>query len=311
MVYLIVALIAVSVSALIMGLTATVASPGRVVRQRLAELKTGGSGMIPRESEARRRRQERRQALEGILQALGSRVTGESARRTSYLRKLTMEAGYQHPNAPALFMAARLMAMVGLGFGISLLLSLVDVSSTLRIMGIVVGALLGWMAPFMVLKQKIRKRKKAMQRGLADALDLMVVCVEAGLGVNQALMRVAEEMDRVCPEISDELTMVALEMRAGTPRESALKNMAERTGLEDIRSWVNMMIQTERFGTSIADSLRIHSDTLRVKRKQRAEEAAAKLTVKMLIPLVLFVFPALFVVILGPAFISLRDFLGS
>jgi tight adherence protein C len=178
-------------------------------------------------------------------------------------------------------------------------------------MGIVVGALLGWMAPFMVLKQKIRKRKKAMQRGLADALDLMVVCVEAGLGVNQALMRVAEEMDRVCPEISDELTMVALEMRAGTPRESALKNMAERTGLEDIRSWVNMMIQTERFGTSIADSLRIHSDTLRVKRKQRAEEAAAKLTVKMLIPLVLFVFPALFVVILGPAFISLRDFLGS
>ena len=138
---------------------------------------------------------------------------------------------------------------------------------------------------------------------------LMVVCVEAGLGVNQALIRVAEEMDRVSPEISDELTMVTLEMRAGTPREHALKNMADRCGIEDVRAWINMMIQTDRYGTSIGDSLRIHSDTLRTKRRQRAEEAAAKLTVKMLIPLVLFVFPALFVVILGPAVLAMREFL--
>jgi len=118
-------------------------------------------------------------------------------------------------------------------------------------------------------------------------------------------------MDRVCPPISDELTMVTLEMRAGTPRDQALRSLAERTGNDDIRAWVNMMIQTDRFGTSIADSLRIHSDTLRTKRHQRAEEEASKLTVKMLIPLVIFVFPAIFIVILGPAVLAMQEFLGG
>jgi tight adherence protein C len=224
---------------------------------------------------------------------------------------MAIEAGYRHRNAPAVFTALRLVLMlVGLGASLALIL-VAGVPSNLRMMVLAGGPLLGWMLPFMLLKRKISKRKKALQRGLADALDLMVVCVEAGLGVNQALMRVAEEMDRVCPEISDELTLVTLEMRAGTPRDQALKNLADRTGLQDVRSWVNMMVQTDRFGTSIGSSLRVHSETMRSKRKQRAEEAAAKLTVKMLIPLVLFVFPALFVVILGPAVLAFKEFAGG
>jgi tight adherence protein C len=301
--------VAVAVTALVLGVTATVASPDRIVRQRLAEIKAGG---VPRAAEARKRRQKQREALQGILEALGERVSKDSStKRAGYLRRLTHEAGYRTPSAPAVFTALRLVSMAGFFAGALSVAALIDLTPTMRLCALIAGALLGWMLPFMVLKRKIAARKRALQRGLADALDLMVVCVEAGLGVNQALLRVAEEMDRVSPEISDELTMVTLEMRAGTARDQALKNMAERTGLQDVRAWVNMMVQTDRFGTSIADSLRIHSDTLRTTRKQRAEEAAAKLTVKMLIPLVLFVFPALFVVILGPAVIAFREFVGN
>jgi tight adherence protein C len=307
-VYLIVSLVAVAVTALVLGVTATVTSPDRVVRQRLAEIKAGG---VPRAAEARKRRQQQRDALQGILEALGERVSKDSPKRASYLRRLTLEAGYRRATAPAIFTALRVVFAVGMFGSAVFLATLVDISAQARILMLIAGALLGWMLPFILLKRKIKARKRALQRGLADALDLMVVCVEAGLGVNQALLRVAEEMDRVSPEISDELTLVTLEMRAGTPRDEALKNLADRTGLQDIRSWVNMMIQTDRFGTSIADSLRIHSDTLRTTRRQRAEEAAAKLTVKMLIPLVLFVFPALFVVILGPAVIAFREFAGN
>jgi tight adherence protein C len=300
--------VAVAVTALVLGVTATVASPDRIVRQRLAEIKAGG---VPRAAEARKRRQRQREALQGILEALGERVSKDTGRRAGYMRRLTLEAGYRSPTAPAIFTALRLVAMAGCFAGALSLAAVTELSTTMRLMTLITGALLGWMVPFIVLKRKIGARKRALQRGLADALDLMVVCVEAGLGVNQALLRVAEEMDRVSPEISDELTMVTLEMRAGTPRDQALKNLAERTGLQDVRAWVNMMVQTDRFGTSIADSLRIHSDTLRTTRRQRAEEAAAKLTVKMLIPLVLFVFPALFVVILGPAVIAFRNFVGG
>jgi tight adherence protein C len=308
MIYLVVALIAVSVALLVVGVGGLVTGQGRVVRQRLAEVRTGD---VSREAEARRRRRERRESLQGILEVLGSRVSSKGSRRTHGLRRQLVEAGYRSPNAVVTYMAIRLLALLGfLSLGM-LLAALTPPDFLTRLFIMAAFGLLGWMIPFMILKRRVKHRKKELNRGLADALDLMVVCVEAGLGVNQALLRVAEEMDRVSPPISDELTMVTLEMRAGTPRDQALKNLAERTGNDDIRSWVNMMIQTDRFGTSIADSLRIHSDTLRTKRHQRAEEAASKLTVKMLIPLVLFVFPAIFIVILGPAVLAMQELFGS
>ena len=136
-------------------------------------------------------------------------------------------------------------------------------------------------------------------------LDMLVCCVEAGLGLNQALVRVSDEIDHVSPIMSEQLAMINLEMRAGTPRDEALKNFAERTGLVDIRSLVSMLVQTDRFGTSVATALRVHSETMRTKRRQRAEEAAAKTTIKLVFPLVLFVFPAMFVVVLGPSALAI------
>jgi tight adherence protein C len=168
----------------------------------------------------------------------------------------------------------------------------------------------GVLLPEMWLLWRIRGRQHRLQKALPDGLDLLVICVEVGLGLDQAILRVAEELQIVHPELSDELQLVNLEMRVGKTRIDALRELARRTGLEDIKSLVAMLIQTERFGTSIAQSLRVHSDELRTKRRQRAEEMAAKTTVKMVPPLVFFIFPALMVVILGPAIITIyREFL--
>jgi tight adherence protein C len=189
-------------------------------------------------------------------------------------------------------------------------LTFVSVTPQQRLLALVGSAMLGWMLPFLYLKKKVRARQDELQRSLPDALDLMVVCVEAGLGLNQALVRVGEEMDRVSTTLAEELTLVSLEIRAGTPREEALANLGKRTGVSDIRAFTSMLIQTDRFGTSIADALRVHADELRTKRRQRAEEEAAKLTVKMLIPIVMFIFPAIFLVILGPAVFHVSEFFG-
>jgi tight adherence protein C len=172
------------------------------------------------------------------------------------------------------------------------------------------AALVGYMIPGSWLTWRIRSRQHKLRRGLADGLDLLVICVEAGLGLDQALMRVSQELKVTHPELSEELQLVNIEMRVGKSRIEALRELARRTGLDDIQSLVAMLIQTERFGTSIAQSLRVHSDDLRTKRRQRAEELSAKTTVKMVPPLVFFIFPALMVVILGPAVITLMRTLG-
>jgi len=151
----------------------------------------------------------------------------------------------------------------------------------------------------------VRSRQQKLRLSLPDCLDLLVVCVEAGLALDQAFMRVTQELRIVHPELCEELDLVNAEIRIGRTRLEALRELGDRTGVEDIKSLVAMLVQTDRFGTSIAQSLRVHSDELRTKRRQRAEEMAAKATVKMIPPLVFFVFPALFVVILGPAVVSL------
>jgi len=165
--------------------------------------------------------------------------------------------------------------------------------------------LLGYLLPDIWLMWRVSRRQHKIRLGLPDGLDLLVICVEAGLGLDQALLRVSQELRIAHPELTDELQLVNVEMRLGKTRLDALRELARRTGLEDIKSLVAMLIQTERFGTSIAQSLRVHSDELRMKRRQRAEEAAAKTTVKMVPVLVFFIFPALMVVILGPAVIAI------
>lgn len=165
----------------------------------------------------------------------------------------------------------------------------------------------GFLAPDFWLGKKITKRQKKINRGLPDVLDLLVICMEAGLSLDQATARTAQELATSQPELCDELKMVVLEQRAGRARSDAWKNMSDRTGVESLRNLVSMLVQTEQFGTSIAKMLRVHSDTLRTQRVQMVEELASKTSVKLVFPLVLFIFPALFLVTLGPAAIVMME----
>src|ERR1700688_4457103 len=173
-----------------------------------------------------------------------------------------------------------------------------------------IAALAGYLLPDMWLTWRVHARQRLLRRALPDGLDLLVICVEAGLGLDQALLRVAQELSVAHPELSDELHLVNLEMRVGKTRLDAMRELAQRTGLDELKSLVAMLIQTERFGTSIAQSLRVFSDDLRTRRRQRAEEMAAKISIKMVPVLVLFIFPALMIVVLGPAIVAImRQFL--
>ena len=167
------------------------------------------------------------------------------------------------------------------------------------------GAVAGLSIPTVFLRSRARKRQEAITDALPDALDLLTVCVEAGLGINSAFLRIAEEFRLSSPTLSEEFDVVNREMVAGKPRMEALRALADRTGVEDVKSLVAMLIQTERLGTSLAQSLRVHSDSLRIRRRQRAEEAAAKTTIKLAFPLVFLLFPALFIVILGPGVLQI------
>src|SRR3979409_1886132 len=170
---------------------------------------------------------------------------------------------------------------------------------------------IGFFLPRYALRRMIRSRQQLVRWGLADALDLMVISIEAGLGLNAAMMKVSSELKDVHPDISEEFELANLEIRVGRDRDEALRNLAERTGVDDLRSLVAMLIQADRFGTSIARPVRVFSDSLRTKRRQRAEQAAQKAAVKLLFPLACFLFPVLFIAILGPAMISLMDTLGN
>ena len=174
-----------------------------------------------------------------------------------------------------------------------------------------VAVVMGYLLPDMWLTRRVRARQQTLRLALPDALDLLVICMEAGLGIDQALLYVSQELTIAHPELCEEFDLVNAEMHVGKTRLDALRSLATRTGVDDIQALVATLIQTDRFGTSIADSLRIHSDALRTKRRQRAEEMAAKTTVKMVFPLVFFIFPALFVVIMGPAVISMIHTLGN
>jgi tight adherence protein C len=222
-----------------------------------------------------------------------------------------MHAGYRSAQAPTVLLGLQITGAALAVIGALLLTAVATLSVGQVLMLVLVVGLLGWMIPHIFVTSKARRRQDDLRIALPDTLDLMVVCVEAGLALNQAIVRVAEEIDRVSPYMSEELTVVNLEIRAGTPRDEALRHLAERTGVEDIKALVSMLLQTDRFGTSIADALRVHAETLRIKRRQRAEEAAAKLTVKLLFPLILFVFPAFFVVLLGPSIFLLRGLFGG
>jgi len=276
--------------------------PGRgAVTARLQQMQTGSD---PNDTLARRRRQAKSERLKNVLQVLGQRVQG-GRKDGSVVRQFLTRAGYPDASAVSVYWASRVSLAAGLPAAGILLLPMLGASATQVMLGTFWFMALGWVGPTFYVRSRLKARQKEVQLALPDMLDMLVCCVEAGLGLNQALVRVSDEIDHVSPIMSEQLAMINLEMRAGTPRDEALKNFAERTGLVDIRSLASMLIQTDRFGTSVATALRVHSETMRTKRRQRAEEAAAKTTIKLVFPLVLFVFPAMFVVVLGPSALAI------
>jgi tight adherence protein C len=245
--------------------------------------------------------------LLNLIGSLGRIVKPKDEGQISHLRQTFLKAGYRGGNTPILFFGAKVLFAISFPlvfFLVRLMAQWVIPSLTFLLISIL-SAIAGFYLPNLWIRMKISKRKEKVQQGLPDALDLMVVCVEAGTGLDAAINRVGEEMKLTNQAVSEEFRLMSMELRAGKQRRDALKNLALRTGLEDVSSLVTLLIQTERFGTSLAQALRIHSDSMRTKRFQKAEEIAAKLPVKLIFPLVLFIFPSLFVTVLGPAVIRI------
>lgn len=245
-----------------------------------------------------------------------ARVTAQlvppSPRNVRKLRRRLMQAGFMGENAVAVFTAIRITcaALFPLATMVILIVTRRPLDSS-AFMLVVISVGFGLFIPSFMLSRQITKRQHRIRRALADALDLLVVCVEAGLGLNAALQRVGKEIELVEPALAFELGVTNREIRAGKPRDEALRNLGERTGVDDIKSLVAMLIQTDRFGTSIADSLRVFADSMRIKRRQRAEEQVAKAAIKLLFPLLLCIFPALLIVLMGPALVKIYEVLGQ
>jgi tight adherence protein C len=238
---------------------------------------------------------------ERLLKALKrlGRAAPKPSREIGKITERLIYAGYRGPEALTVFFGIRL--------GLAVVLFLVGSSPWVprsSLLAGLAGAALGYLLPSMALGRMAKRRQHRIRLSLPDALDLLVVSVEAGLGLDQAIQRVGEELTFAHPELSGELRMINFELRAGKGRAEALRNLADRTGVDDLSALAAMLIQTDKFGTSVARSLRVHSETLRTKRRQRAEEAAAKTGAKMVFPLVFCIFPAIWVVTIGPAAIK-------
>lgn len=234
-----------------------------------------------------------------------------SATEAKKLQKQLMHAGYRSAEAPIIYRAIQVCSMAGFPLTVAAVCAVTARPLNNALIYIIVAFVAGFFLPRFFLGKMIKKRQRLIRWGLADALDLMVVSVEAGLGLNAAMMRVSSELKEVHPPVATEFELANLEIRVGRERDEALRNLAERTGVEDLHSLVAMLIQTDKFGTSIAKGLRVFSDSLRTKRRQRAEQEAQKAAVKLLIPLALFLFPTLFIAILGPAALNLIDVLAK
>jgi tight adherence protein C len=286
-------LVFVTIAVVVFSLGAATVAPASVLGSRLREI-----GWQRPKSEEKSIRERMQQALDPLSRALPISPTG-----LSKTREWLIQAGYRSPQHQTIYRGLRVL-FAALGFGAVALFT--GMSSPFLLAGM---PAFGYFIPRFLLKRAVKARQRRIRLALPDALDLTVICVEAGLPLDQALQRVGEDLAYAHPELSAEFHMVNLETRAGKPRVEALRNLAGRTGVEDIRALVGTLIQTDRFGTSVAQALRVHSESLRTERRQRAEEQAAKTTVKMIIPLVLFVLPSLIFVTVGPAVIQLMHVL--
>jgi tight adherence protein C len=281
----------VTVVLVVFAFGAAVVTPSSVLGARLRAL--GGQAFQTPEKPAAKVRERLEQALDPISKAIP--LSPSDVSRT---RAWLIQAGLREPRHVSYYFGARLLlAFLGLA-------GVVVFSGFHSLALLVCVPAFGFFLPRFFLKRMIKSRQQRIRIALPDALDLTVICVEAGLALDQALMRVGKDLHHAHPDLSEEFHFVNLEMRAGKPRAEALRNLIDRTGVDDIRSLVGTLIQTDRFGTSIAQALRIHSDSLRTARRQRAEEQAAKTTIKMVPPLVIFILVPFLAVTVGPPLIQ-------
>jgi len=286
----------VTVVLVVFSFAAAAVAPSSVLGARLRAL---GSQQTPQAGSKPALRERLEQALAPLSKAIPL-----SPADVSRTRGWLIQAGFRDARHVTYYFGSR-VALAFLGLAGVVLFS--GFNSLFMLAG-VTG--LGFFIPRFALKRMIKDRQQRIRLGLADALDLTVICVEAGLALDQAMMRVGRDLHYAHADLSDEFHLVNLEMRAGKPRAEALRNLVIRTGVDDIRALVTTLVQTDRFGTSIAQALRVHSDSLRTERRQRAEEQAAKTTIKMVPPLVVFILPSIIFVTIGPAVIELIRELG-
>jgi tight adherence protein C len=299
MVYLIPVLIALALLTAAFGLQ-MIRGGHRHIDVRLKEVRTGAHDGHVLAEDVWDRRLPWYMRVFGVFSVL---LPGQAQSDTT--RWELAQAGYRALDAPAVFVGMRVLSTAGIGVASFLVTSALRRPQAELIMLTVVGIALGYMGPVMFLRWKQAQRRDEITRSLPDALDLMVICVEAGLGLNAAILNVGREIRLNSVELSEELRMVNSEMRAGMARLEALRNLAVRTGVDEVRALVAVLVQSDRFGTSIAQALRTHAASLRTRRRQRAEEAARKTPVKMVFPLVFCIFPELLVVILAPGMLQL------
>lgn len=272
------------------------------------------SGRSAQANLAELRKQAKESVTKKVLETVAPIAIPNSMKNAEQMSKLRMKlacAGLRSESAPTTFLASKtvvalLFGLGGLGY---VLAKGVGLSNAVGVVSIAIG--LGFLAPNLWLSSAVSKRMGMIKDGLPDTLDMMVISVESGLGLDAAFQRVGEEMKKVHPALAEELSLVTLESQMGIPRSEALANLAVRTGLDEVRSLTAIINQAERFGTSIAKALRNQSDALRVKRRQAAEERAQKTTVKLMAPLILFIFPAILVVLAGPAALKMIEALGN
>jgi tight adherence protein C len=269
----------------------------------------GGTAAMPSEVAATQTRGGIRDRILNFLGHIGDRAQPfDKLVDYNKLRPVFLKAGIRRKNARAVYWGSKLLLAVVPAVSVFLYRVLIpgapmSTAQMVALLGIL--AILGYYFPDLWLKFKIVRRKEKILNGFPDALDLLVVCVEAGMGLDSAINRVAKEIELDNKVLSDELKLYNLEMRAGKQRKDALRDLAMRTDLEEVNNLATLLIQTDKFGTSVGQALKVYSDTMRTQRYQRAEERAAKIPVKLIFPLILFIFPSLFVAILGPAVIQI------
>ena len=300
-------LVFVSITLVVWVLLTTFADHSRTAEDRLQRIMNPAVGRKQAEAQLAKRQDKFQVQVTKAAAKLGQSLRPSNEQELGKVRLKLLNAGFRNENAVAMLFGAKLiLLLVGLGVAFPILAIKFGLTRNAFTLTALVGGL-GFYLPGMFVDSRKKKRSEAIFLGLPDALDLMVVCVEAGLGLDAAMRRVTSELSTSCPVLCEEFAIANFQLQMGRARRDVLRDLGLRTGVDDMRSLAAVIIQAEKFGSSIGSALRVQSDAMRLRRRQYAEERAAKTAVKIMIPLILFIFPGVFVVLVGPAGIQIAN----